>query len=61
MELIVFTISLTISFIIDAFSTMKLNYGETFVLEGSKYKYKKIRNANPQIEAILTQNPHLLN
>jgi hypothetical protein len=44
--------------IIDAFSMMGLSYGETFVLEGSKYKYKKIRNNNPRLQRIPARSPH---
>jgi hypothetical protein len=33
--------------IITAFKMLGYSYGESFVLEGSKYKYKKIRNIYP--------------
>jgi hypothetical protein len=36
--------------IITAFSKMGYNYGETFVIEGSKYKYKKIRQMDPDTD-----------
>lgn len=36
--------------IIDVFASMGLEYGTAFVLEGSKYKYKKIRNRYPTLD-----------
>ncbi|MDH5532935.1 MAG: hypothetical protein OEX81_00720 [Candidatus Pacebacteria bacterium] len=39
--------------IIDAFSLMGLSYGKTFVVEGSKYKYKKIRMMNPNVDYLI--------
>lgn len=36
--------------IIDVFASMGLSYGAAFVLEGSKYKYKQIRNRYPLLD-----------
>lgn len=44
--------------IIDAFSSMGLGYGHAFALEGSKYKYKQIRNRQPALDAWHQDNVH---